>query len=151
MGTVGVINYVTSGVLVSMTTAATSASFTVSPASLLVHQTTTYSISLSFYGPSSSGDYLILSLPLGMAVTDPPSCTAVSGVAALNCIFTDSTHLTITLLALPANSISLTASSLQNYDVSSTPVTLQMQTYSSAGYLQEQAVSAPLAFSPDSL
>ena len=59
-GPLGLINYINSGLIVTMTTAATSTSFSISPGSLLVHANTLYTIDITFSVPHISTDYLIL-------------------------------------------------------------------------------------------
>ncbi len=59
-GPLGLINFINSGLIVTMTTAATSTSFSVTPESLLVHSSTKYTISITFSVIHASSDYLIL-------------------------------------------------------------------------------------------
>lgn len=58
-GPLGMINYINSGLVITMTTAATSTSLSVSPQSLLVHASTIYTIDITFSVPHVFSDYLI--------------------------------------------------------------------------------------------
>ena len=103
-----------------MTSLAISNSFSATPTSLLVNEVNTYTFSLIFYGNPSVGDYLLLTFPAGMTVSGSSVCTPISGVAAVDCSSSNSTHLLVILVAVPASSISISfsASNIKNYQIS---------------------------------
>jgi hypothetical protein len=151
LGTLGTVNYRNDSVTVTMSTPAISVAFSVTPGSLVVGSSTTYTFALSFYGTHSSGEHLMLSLPDGMAVVGTPVCTALSGIASVACSSANASNLQIDLTAMPTNAISFSASSLQNYQVSSTLVSLQLVAYSAANYASEHTSAASLSFTAATL
>ena len=56
-GPSGSVKEVSTGLTVTMTTPATTTSFSISPTSLTVHATTSYTLSFTFAVPHKSGDY----------------------------------------------------------------------------------------------
>lgn len=59
----GQVNNITSGVIVTMTTPATSTAFSVSPLSPVVHSFVQYNIGFTFAVPHQIGDYFIFNIP----------------------------------------------------------------------------------------
>ena len=86
-----------------------------------------------------------------MGLAGTPSCTPLSGVAAIDCSGSNSTHLSILLVAVPAPSISFSVASLQNYQVSGSQVDLQMTAYNSNNFATEQTPVSSLSFTPTTL
>lgn len=123
-------NSISSGLTVTMTTAATSTNFTATAASGVVHDSTSYTLAVEFVVPHSAGDYLEVEVGSGMEITSGVGCTAVSGIAAVSCAQLNTTALNITLVAVPTASITFTVSPVTNYDVSDTNISITGTVYS---------------------
>ena len=134
-----------------MNSLAYSSALTVTPSSFTVDATNTYTFSLTFYSTPSVNDYLLLTFPTGMTTAATPTCSAISGIAAVSCSTSNSSHLVVNLVAVPSSSISFSATNIKNYQLSGTALNLQLITYSSNTYGSEQTPSVSVTFTPSSL
>ena len=148
-GPLGMINTVTTGLTVTMTSASTSTAFTITPHVLTVHAVTAYSLSFTFLTPHSANDYLLLTIPASMQISASPSCAPISGIGLVSCSIYNSTTAKMVMSLPPSASIAFTFTSLQNYDISSTVISFQCYVYSANGYLMEITPISTATYSPD--
>lgn len=84
---VSLINYVTSGLSVTMTTATNVNTLTIVPDSSTVHASTTYSVTVTHtVSTHQANDYFYLSLPAPMVFPASPACSVNTGVTNVNCV-----------------------------------------------------------------
>jgi len=134
-GALGEVDYLTSGVTLTMTIPATSSAFTVTPLSQTVHSTTQYTLSITTTVPHTTGNYFTLSIPSSMAFSGPV-CSPVSGIASITCLLSNSTSLVVTFGSTPtASTIVIAVTSIRNYDISSTAVSFQLFFFSTNSYI----------------
>jgi hypothetical protein len=150
-GPLGIINVVTSGLTVTMTSASTSTAFTITPQVFTVHATSTYSLSFSFFTPHSVNDYILLNIPASMQISASPSCAPTSGIGVVGCSVFNSTTARMVMSLTPSATIAFTFSSLRNYDISSTPISFQCYVYSSTGYLMEITPTSSASYTADTI
>jgi len=136
-GTNSIINFKATGTTVIMTALALSTSFAPTPSSTVVDATNTYTFTISFFGSPASGDYLLLSLPVGMSISGTSSCSPGTGVASLTCSSPNRTELKVSFGSVPSSSISFTASNIKNYQISGTSVPLKLVLYKGNNYAAE--------------
>lgn len=129
------INYINSGLTITMTTAAVSTSVGIIPSSLVVHTSTTYTISISFSVLHVATDYLILEVPSSMEILASAVCSPISGVAVITCTVPTKSTIKIVLASIPVSNIEFSITSIRNYDISSTSVPFICNIYTTAGYL----------------
>ena len=70
---------------VTMTTPATTTTFTVTPDSNIVHEMTTYVLTFTLAVPHSANDYFFLNVPSTMEIDAGLSCAANSGISSASC------------------------------------------------------------------
>ena len=96
------INYITSGVTVTMATPTTTTSFTIAPSSLVVASIVSYTFTIALaIDIHQSNDYMLIGLPALMVVPSTPSCVAISGIASINCIAASTLTLKVVLTSAP--------------------------------------------------
>lgn len=132
-GPLGNVNYINSSLSITMSTPATTNSFTVNPASKIVHALTTYTLTFTFAVPHQIGDYFTFSIDSTMSISSL-SCNATSGVASIGIFLLNSTSINITFTAIPQNTVQIDVSSIRNYDISSTGIPFNVFFYNSANY-----------------
>jgi hypothetical protein len=101
-GPLGQVNYVSTGLTVTMLTPAISTAFSITPLSLTVHAPTKYTIGFTFAVPHSANDYFDLSIPSSMAFSASPACTQISGFSGITCSTINTTTIRITISAAPS-------------------------------------------------
>jgi hypothetical protein len=149
-GPLGQVNYITSGLTIKMITPATTNVFTLTPASLTVHATTTYTLTFTFAVPHQAGDYFCLSIDPTMAYSGL-TCSAVAGIASVTCAAYNSTTVNVTLGAIPLGTAQISISSIQNYQVSSTSISFQVYFYNSNNYAMETTPAVSETYTADTL
>jgi len=100
-----------------MTTPATTTLFTLTPSSLLVHATTTYTLRFTFAVPHISTDYFTFSIDPSMSFISL-ACTPVSGISSVSCATSNATTLVVTFNDVPQSTAQISIASIVNYDVS---------------------------------
>jgi len=134
-GPAGQINNITNGPTVTMITPATSASFSITTLSSIVHAYTQYNLTINTVNPHISGDYFYLTIPLSMSFSVAPSCSSISGIASVSCSMINSTVLVVNYTATPTlNTTKISITSIRNYDVSGTNIQFQIVFYDSLNY-----------------
>lgn len=150
-GSQGDINYVNTSLIITMTIPATTTAFTLTPASNVVHSSTSYDLAFTFAVPHSIGDYFLFSIDPSMTVSSV-SCVAVSGVASLSgCTTPNLTTVKVTFGANPSVSAQITISSIRNYDISSTAIPFVVYFFNSLDYGMETTPTRSLTFTADSI
>ncbi len=134
-----------------MTSASTSTAFAISPQINRVNALSIYSISVTFFIPHASGDYLLLTIPASMQISASPSCTASVGIAVVTCAVFNSTTAKMVLTSVPSTIITFAFNSLRNYHISSTSIAFQCYVYSSSGYLMEVTSTASVSYTEDTI
>ena len=104
-----------SGITVTLTTANTFSSFTVTPSSYVNGNTGTYTISAQLKNITPSGSYIILTAPSTVTLPSTPSCAVVSGITAVSCSYESSTS----IRAVLTNSATISAGSTVSFTISS--------------------------------
>lgn len=144
-GPIGLINYVNSGLQIKMTTAATSTNLTLTPQISTVHAYSLYTVSLTFFGIHSSGDYLLMSIPASMAFSAGITCSGISGIS-LGCSSLNATTLNITINIFISLATQFSIADIRNYDISNSNVAFSIAVYSSSGYQMEQTQAASASY-----
>ena len=147
-GPIGMINYITSGLSVTMTTAAVATSFTLVPSDFTVHASTVYTLSTTFFMPHSANDYMLLTIPASMQISSTPSCSGQQGIALVACTVPNTTTLKLAMTTVPSTSIQLTINSIRNYDVSSSSISFACYIYNSGNYLMESTPASTITYTP---
>jgi len=132
-GALGMVNYINSSLTVQMNILATSTFFSFTPQVQTVYSLSAYTLNITFAIPHSSGDYLTLNIPSSMSFS-ALSCSPISGIASVSCSALTSTTLKIVLVAVPSSNIQITINSIRNYEIPSSNISFQAQTYSFGGY-----------------
>ena len=140
-------NYISSGLVVTMLTPTTSTNFSVVPTSPTVHALTTYTISITFAVPHQSGDYFTFTIDPTMSISSL-NCTANSGVVSVSCFLFNSSSINTTFTSTPSTSVQIAISSIRNYDVSSTGINFQAFLYNSASYQMETTSIKVITYNP---
>jgi hypothetical protein len=150
-GPLGEVNYISTGVTITMTTPATSSAFSVNTLSLTVHATTQYTFSITTTVPKLAGNYFRLSIPDSMAFSGP-SCLPVTGITNITCVIANSTSLVVTLSTTPtASTIVIAINSIRNYDISATAVPFQLFFFSTNTFATETTPVQSLTYTPDTI
>lgn len=132
-GAAGTVNFINSGLAVTMTTPATTTSFAVTPTSSVVHATTTYTLIFTFAVPHQSGDYFKFVIDPSMAFSGP-SCNPVSGVASLSCVASNASTVVVTFTSIPQSTASISITSIRNFDISGSVISFSVAFFSAANY-----------------
>jgi hypothetical protein len=136
-GTSGDVNYMNSGLTVTMTTPATSTSFALTPASTVVHAQTSYDLSFTFAVPHQIGDYLTLSIDPSM-VFSSLLCTPTSGITTLSsCTNPTPTSVKIIFGSIPLSTAQISIATIRNYDISSTSIPFTVYFFNALDYAME--------------
>jgi len=147
-GSLGNVNYNSSGLTVTMITPATSSSFSVVPTSQTVHALTIYTISITFAVPHQSGDYFTFNVDPTMSISSL-NCTANSGVTSVSCFLFNSSSINTTFTSNPSTSVQIALSSIRNYDISSTGINFQAFLFNSANYQMETTSIKVVTYNPE--
>jgi hypothetical protein len=117
-----------------------------------VHQTTTYTFSVTFTVAHITGDQLVVTFPAEIVPPTSPSCTALSGLASVSCsTFSQAVTATMTFGTFPADfKVSFSINSVQNYDVEST-VNFAFQSQTTGLFKMEYLAASPVSFVSDTL
>ena len=99
------VNSITSGLAVTMTTPATSTSFSVNPLNRVVNAFSQYNLAFTLAVPHQINDYFIMNIPISMAFSTTPNCVRISGIAGVSCIPVNNTAIKVTLNAVPSASV----------------------------------------------
>jgi hypothetical protein len=145
-GTLGIINYINSGLPVTMNSASTSTSFSITPQVQTVHTFSAYNVSMTFFTSHIASDYMLLTIPSSMQLAASPTCPASQGIAIIGCSVVNATTLKLTMTTLPSAYIQFTINSIRNYDVSSTSISFQVYVYNSANYLMEISPTSAVSY-----
>jgi hypothetical protein len=132
-GPLGQVNYISTGLSVTMQTPATSIAFSISPLSFVVHALTKYSLGFTFAVPHSANDYFDLSIPSSMAFSASPTCAQVSGFAGISCATVNTTSIRITITASPLLVSAMSIQNIRNYDIA-TSLSYSVTIYNSLGF-----------------
>ena len=131
------INFLSSGLTVTMSVANTLDSFTVTPASLVVHDTNTYTISINHaVAAHALNDYALITFPDLIAVPASPSCSASSGT--VTCSQHSASVLKAIYATTPGDVVQFTITSLVNYDLADLDVTFSVEVFDLQDYLMEK-------------
>lgn len=150
-GPVGLINYISSGLTITMTNAATSSNFSLTPQTLTVHATSNYTLYITFTTPQTSSNYMILTIPSSMQFSASPSCSVIQGIALVGCSLLNTSSLKMVMSSIPSGTISFTIMSIRNYDIGSWSIGFVVSTYNSGGYLMETTSNSFVSYSPDTI
>lgn len=150
-GPIGMIDYINSGLTVTMTTAAVATSFSLVPSDFTVHASTVYTLSTTFFMPHSANDYMLLTIPASMQYSSTPSCSGQLGIAIVTCSVLNATTLKLVMTTVPSSSITLTINSIRNYDISSTSISLVCYIYNSGNYLMESTPASTITYTPTTI
>lgn len=147
------INYIVSGITVTMDTAIATTSMNIVPDSLTVGSTTTYTFTITqAIDIHQINDYAVLSLPSLMALPTTVSCTVISGISSINCIRASATSLKVVYLAAPSSStISFSLANMQNYLIGDQATTYSLNVFNSGNYPMEKYTSYALTYSESTL
>lgn len=129
------VNFIDTGLTVTMTVAATAAGFTVAPISVTVGQSTNYNFQIVHTVTAHAiNDYAIITIPSLMTLPTTPSCTAVSGIASITCFAMTNTQLKVTYTAVPSTTIVIGLQSFTNYLVGDQTVNYALAIFDSLDY-----------------
>lgn len=132
------INFMDSGLVVTMNVAASTASFTISPTSSVVGESTLYNFQIGhLVNPHSVNDYCVITIPALMLLPTTPSCTAVSGLTSINCIPLSATQLKAVYTSTPSATVQFSLAAVTNYLVGDQPVSYGLAIFDSADYKME--------------
>jgi hypothetical protein len=145
-GPIGIVDSIISGLLVTMTTPATTSSFTIAPLNDMVHTFTQYNLALTFAVPHQNGDYFVMKIPASMAYSASPTCVPISGIVSVSCILLNLTAIKVNLGAVPSASAQISISNIRNYDVA-TSQSFQLFFYNSGNYDMEATGTASTTYS----
>ena len=146
------INFMDSGLTVTMNVAATTTSFSITPSSLVVGEITSYSFQVTqSITPHSSGDYLIITTPALMSVPGTPSCLAQAGITSISCVALSSNQLKITYASSPGGSVQASVSGITNYLVGDQTVNYALAIFDSGDYKMEEYLVQGVTYSESTL
>jgi hypothetical protein len=114
------VDSITTGLTLTMTTPATSANFTVNPLNKVVHTFSQYNIDVLLAVPHLINDYFIMSIPASMAFSTTPGCLPISGIGSISsCPLLNTTAIKVNLGAAVASAVNirLSISTIRNYDI----------------------------------
>ena len=149
-GPSGTVNYLSTNLIITMTTPATTTTFTIAPTSSLVHATTSYTLGLTFAVPHISADYLTFSIDPSMSFVTPV-CTPVSGIASISCATSNASTLVVTFNAAPQSTAQISFASIVNYDVSGVPISFRAHLFNSGGYAMESTAAVSHSYTVDAI
>ena len=144
------VDSITSGLTVTMTTPATSTSFTIAPLNSIVHTLTQYNLAISFAVPHQIGDYFIMQIPPSMTFSATPTCVPISGIASIGCILLNLTAIKVNLNAVPTASAQISISNIRNYDVA-TSQSFQLFFYNSGDFDMEVTPTGSTTYTPTAI
>lgn len=150
-GPIGMINYINSGLSVTMTTAAVATSFSLVPSDYTVHVSTVYTLIANFFVPHSATDYMMLTIPASMQFSSTPSCSGQQGIALVACSVPSATTLKLVFTTVPSTSIQLIINSIRNYDISSSSISFSCLVYNSGNYLMESTPVSTVIYTPTTI
>lgn len=132
-----IINYIQSGVTITMNTSATVSSYSVSPNSLTVGDITPYTLTISHSIPiHTANDYAIITIPSLMSLPSSLSCTALSGISSVNCLPVSNTVFKIIYTSSPSSTtIQVSILNITNYLIGDQSVSYSLSIYDSLDYL----------------
>jgi hypothetical protein len=146
------VNSITAGLTVTMTTPATSTSFSVNPLNRVVNAFSQYNLAFALAVPHQINDYFIMSIPVSMAFSTVPNCIPISGIAGVTCTPVNTTAIKVSLNAvpLPSASVQLSISTIRNYDVA-TSLSFQLFFYNSLDFAMETTPLASTTYDPTTI
>jgi len=144
-GPLGQVNYINSSLSVTMITPAATNTFTLSPASSVVHALTTYTLTFSMTVPHSIGDYFTFKIDNSMALS------SLTCPANVSCSQYNSSLINVTFTSIPLSNIQVAISSIRNYDISNTNISFQVFFYNSANYQMEKTSIYNLNYTADTI
>ena len=119
-----------------MTTANIIQNAVISPASSIVHDSTTYTININhLIDKHVANNYAIIVFPNLIEVPASPSCSATSGT--ITCSKLSAYQLKAVYDTTPADTIEFTLTNIINYDLADYDVTFSISIYDSENYLME--------------
>lgn len=146
------INYIETGLTVTMSVAATTTSFVINPSSNIVGTSTLYSFQITHaISPHSINDYAVITIPSLMTLPTPLSCSAVSGITNISCIAVSNIQLKVVYLSTPSSVIQFNLASVVNYLVGDQSVAYTLQIFDSGNYKMEEYLSQFFAYSESTL
>ena len=139
------INFLNSGLIVAMSVTNTIDAFTVTPSSLVVHDTTVYTISIDHAILAHAiNDYALITFPSLISVPAIPSCTPSSGT--ITCSQQSSQILKVVYTSTPGNIVQLSLQDVVNYDLADFDVSFSVDVYDGENYLMEQYAESNVTF-----
>ncbi len=130
------VNYLDTGLTVTMNISANTVGFAVSPNVFTVGATTTYYFQITHaISAHTVNDYAIITFPSLMSVPSTPSCSATAGITTINCVSPSSTQLTVTYATAPSTTIQFSVLSIINYLVGDQSKNYALKIYDSSGFL----------------
>ena len=128
----------TSSILVTLTTANTFSSVTVTPSSYVNGNECTYTVQLKLKNITPTSSYIILEAPSTVTVTSSPSCSVVSGFSSVSCSIESSSSIKAVLTnsgSISADTtISFSISPVKNPGTTKQTDTFKVYTYTSSNY-----------------
>ena len=119
--------------------------FTVTPSSLIVHDTAVYTISIDHaISAHAINDYALITFPSLISVPAIPSCSPSSGT--ITCSQQSSQILKVVYTSTPGNIVQLTLQDIANYDLANFDVSFSVNVYDGEDYLMEQYAEYNVSF-----
>ena len=134
------INYIITGITVTMDTPITSTSISIVPGSLVVGSIVTYTFTLDqAIDIHETNDYLVIDVPALMTLPTTITCTTIAGITSVSCLRSSATSLKVIYNADPtATLISFSFGGMENYRVADTSVSFSFKIYNQGNYQMEQ-------------
>ncbi len=131
------LNYISSGVTVQMTTPYVLNTFTITPLSSIVNTNTKQTVNIVHVIPLQINDFLLVNVDASMTIAASVSCTAVSGVTGISCVRINSTQVKVTYTTSPlSQTLQYDISTWSNYDIAQTSITLTATVYTSTSFVK---------------
>jgi hypothetical protein len=116
--TPSLLNSISTGITVTMTTAYTIPTFTITPSSPIVHTDTKQIVDITHVVPLSVNDYLLITFEPTMVVAGGVSCTALLGLTGISCLRISQNQVKVTYTAVPSSLVlKYEINTIQNYDI----------------------------------
>lgn len=133
----------TSGITLTLTTANTFPSISISPSSLTNGASADYSFSIQINLSTPSSAYILIESPSSITLPSTPSCSVVSNLASIICSYENSytTRATIVFSSSPASSgsnFSFKILSVKNSPSTKPPASFKLYSFTSQGYKIEK-------------
>lgn len=146
--------YLTAGLIVTMSTAMTLNQFTISASNSIVNQQANYTFTLTFSTTHNSNDKVVLTIPSEIAIGTGFQCSVVTGLAIVGCTQTKAMTIdvTMTFSTFPSDykvAFMITGFT-NNWVASPSTITVLTTTNDTTRYLVEQG-SGQLSYTPASL